>query len=188
MTAFWNTAPCSLTAVEQRFRGVYCLHHQVIAHHVWTPFYFETTRGYIPESYHLHTHHLENLKYLISDNWTPNHQLPEQMYQSTRHSTWRETFRSASIDSLTMWNKKTIRIFSSLPFFSLFCTMVTKITKFYAVLCLWPLSMRYVTMLFPISRRFQTRDILALLELHYEMEPNSIFIIRFSFHHNEQYC
>jgi hypothetical protein len=32
-----------------------------------TPFYFnETTRGYIAESYHLHTHHLENLKYRIS--------------------------------------------------------------------------------------------------------------------------
>jgi hypothetical protein len=32
-----------------------------------TLFYFnETTRGYIPESYHLHTHHLENLKYRIS--------------------------------------------------------------------------------------------------------------------------
>jgi hypothetical protein len=32
-----------------------------------TPFYFnEITQGYIPEIYHLHTNHLENLKYRIS--------------------------------------------------------------------------------------------------------------------------
>jgi hypothetical protein len=27
MTDFWNTAPCSLVQVDQRFEGVYCLHH-----------------------------------------------------------------------------------------------------------------------------------------------------------------
>jgi hypothetical protein len=25
---FWDVAPCSLIGVDQRFRGVYCLHHQ----------------------------------------------------------------------------------------------------------------------------------------------------------------
>jgi hypothetical protein len=28
MIAFWYTAPGSLYEVDQRFRGVYCLHHQ----------------------------------------------------------------------------------------------------------------------------------------------------------------
>jgi hypothetical protein len=28
MIAFWDTAPGSLFEVDQRFRGVYCLHHQ----------------------------------------------------------------------------------------------------------------------------------------------------------------
>jgi hypothetical protein len=28
MTAFRNTASCSLLEVELRFRGAYCLHHQ----------------------------------------------------------------------------------------------------------------------------------------------------------------
>jgi hypothetical protein len=26
MTAFWDTAPCSLVEVDRRFRGAYCLH------------------------------------------------------------------------------------------------------------------------------------------------------------------
>jgi hypothetical protein len=26
--AFWDMAPCSLVAVDRRFRGAYCLHHQ----------------------------------------------------------------------------------------------------------------------------------------------------------------
>jgi hypothetical protein len=28
MTDFWDTAPYSLFEVDQRFRDVYCLHHQ----------------------------------------------------------------------------------------------------------------------------------------------------------------
>jgi hypothetical protein len=28
MTTLWNTAPCSLTEVDQCFRGAYCLNHQ----------------------------------------------------------------------------------------------------------------------------------------------------------------
>jgi hypothetical protein len=27
MTAFWDTASCSLVEVDRRFRGTYCLHH-----------------------------------------------------------------------------------------------------------------------------------------------------------------
>jgi hypothetical protein len=27
MRASWNTPPCSLVETDQRFRGVYCLHH-----------------------------------------------------------------------------------------------------------------------------------------------------------------
>jgi hypothetical protein len=29
--AFWDVAPCSHVEVDRRFRGTYCLHHQVIA-------------------------------------------------------------------------------------------------------------------------------------------------------------
>jgi hypothetical protein len=28
MIAFWDIVQCSLTVVDQRLRGVYCLHHQ----------------------------------------------------------------------------------------------------------------------------------------------------------------
>jgi hypothetical protein len=28
MAVFWVVAPCSLVEVRQRFRGLYCLHHQ----------------------------------------------------------------------------------------------------------------------------------------------------------------
>jgi hypothetical protein len=28
MVAVWDIAPCSLVEVDQRFGGVYCLHHQ----------------------------------------------------------------------------------------------------------------------------------------------------------------
>jgi hypothetical protein len=30
ITACWDTAPCSIVEVDQRFRGVYCFHLQVI--------------------------------------------------------------------------------------------------------------------------------------------------------------
>jgi hypothetical protein len=30
MVAFWDIAPCSLTGVDRRFRGVYSLHHQAM--------------------------------------------------------------------------------------------------------------------------------------------------------------
>jgi hypothetical protein len=40
MAVFWVVAPCTLVWVYQRFRGLYCLHHQG----------------------HLHTHCRENLK------------------------------------------------------------------------------------------------------------------------------
>jgi hypothetical protein len=28
MAVCWDTAPCSLIEIDQRFRGAYCLHHQ----------------------------------------------------------------------------------------------------------------------------------------------------------------
>jgi hypothetical protein len=28
MDVFWDVAPCSLVAIDLRFRGAYCLHHQ----------------------------------------------------------------------------------------------------------------------------------------------------------------
>jgi hypothetical protein len=28
MAVFWDVAPCSLEEIDQRFRGVCCLHHQ----------------------------------------------------------------------------------------------------------------------------------------------------------------
>jgi hypothetical protein len=33
MIAFWDIAPCSPVEVDQRFRGVYCLHHQGDGNH-----------------------------------------------------------------------------------------------------------------------------------------------------------
>jgi hypothetical protein len=29
ISAFWDTTPCSLVEADRRFRGAYCLHHQV---------------------------------------------------------------------------------------------------------------------------------------------------------------
>jgi hypothetical protein len=29
LTAFWDIPPCSLVEIDRRFRGAYCLHHQV---------------------------------------------------------------------------------------------------------------------------------------------------------------
>jgi hypothetical protein len=29
MTVFWNAEVCSLVVTDRRFRGAYCLHHQV---------------------------------------------------------------------------------------------------------------------------------------------------------------
>jgi hypothetical protein len=47
MTAFWNTAPCSLVEVDRRFRGAYCLHQGTSETFVY---FNETTRSCIPES------------------------------------------------------------------------------------------------------------------------------------------
>jgi hypothetical protein len=67
---FWNTAPCSLIEVDRRFIGEYCFNHQVLFIALMmeavgtseTFVYFETTRRYIPEGYHLRTHRRDNLK------------------------------------------------------------------------------------------------------------------------------
>jgi hypothetical protein len=29
MRSYWGIVPCSLVGVDRRFRGAYCLHHQV---------------------------------------------------------------------------------------------------------------------------------------------------------------
>jgi hypothetical protein len=43
---FWDIAPCSLE-VDQRLRGVYCIHHQGL-------YFSKATWCYIPEGYHPH--------------------------------------------------------------------------------------------------------------------------------------
>jgi hypothetical protein len=59
MTAFWDTAPCSLLGVNRRFRRAYCLHHQDDETSVNSN---ETIRRYIPEGSRVHIHLRENLK------------------------------------------------------------------------------------------------------------------------------
>jgi hypothetical protein len=52
MTAFWDIVPCSLVEVDRRFRGAYCLHHQIalLMEAVCTSemlvFFKEATEGY----------------------------------------------------------------------------------------------------------------------------------------------
>jgi hypothetical protein len=73
MAVFWFVAPCRLVSVYQRFRGLYCLHHQVdewtfalMMEPVQTSETFvnshQSTRRYKPEDSHLHSHRRENLK------------------------------------------------------------------------------------------------------------------------------
>jgi hypothetical protein len=71
MAAFWDIVPCSLVEVDLRFRGANCLcqgdHHKALlmttVRTSKTSVYFkETTRRYIPEACHLHTHRRESLK------------------------------------------------------------------------------------------------------------------------------
>jgi hypothetical protein len=134
MTAFWNTAPCSLTAVEH-FRGAYCLHYQVITHHLWNSVLLQWDYSGIysrklsssysplwePEISH------------ISDNWTPNHQLPDKVYQSTGHSTWHETCSSASIDILAKCkNKKPVHV---LQFITLLFSFLHYSNRNYQTVC-----------------------------------------------------
>lgn len=54
MTAFWNTAPCTLIEVDQSFRVLNCFHHQ---NDEMSVCFNKTTSHYIPECYHLHTHY-----------------------------------------------------------------------------------------------------------------------------------
>jgi hypothetical protein len=67
MTSFWDTAPCSIIDVDQRFRGVYCIHHQSNEACTFaTSIYFnEIALRCILESCHLHTHCCETLKFHI---------------------------------------------------------------------------------------------------------------------------
>jgi hypothetical protein len=60
MTAFWDTAPCSLVKEDRRFRGTYSLHRHR------TSVSNESNQRYIPESSHLHSRRHENLKSHIS--------------------------------------------------------------------------------------------------------------------------
>jgi hypothetical protein len=48
MTAFWDMAPCSLVAVDRRFRGAYLLHHPRPENGA------ERTQRNISEGYHIH--------------------------------------------------------------------------------------------------------------------------------------
>jgi hypothetical protein len=52
MRTLWDVAPCSLVGLDRRFRGAYCLHHQVYdsMHTLETSLYTsETTPRCIPE-------------------------------------------------------------------------------------------------------------------------------------------
>jgi hypothetical protein len=60
ITAFWDTAPCSLVEVNRCFRGEYCLHHASIVALTTqavltseTVYFNDTTRRYIAEGVHL---------------------------------------------------------------------------------------------------------------------------------------
>jgi hypothetical protein len=72
VTAFWDIAPCSPVAVNQRFGGVYCLHNQValmmeaVNTSERSVNLYGTTRRNIPEGCHLHSRCRENLKSHIS--------------------------------------------------------------------------------------------------------------------------
>jgi hypothetical protein len=54
------------------------------------------------------------------------------MYHSTGHSTWHETCKSTIIDSLTMWNKKTIHI---LQFITLLLSFLHNGNQNYQFIC-----------------------------------------------------
>jgi hypothetical protein len=61
-----DIAPYSLVEVDRRFTGAYCLHHvalmiDAISISETSVYFYETTRRYISESYHLHTRRRENL-------------------------------------------------------------------------------------------------------------------------------
>jgi hypothetical protein len=66
---FWVVVPCKLEWVYQRFRGMYCLHHQVDGALMMEAMQtsqtlvnsYQTTRRYNPEDSHLHSHLRENL-------------------------------------------------------------------------------------------------------------------------------
>jgi hypothetical protein len=86
MTALWDIASCSLDAVDRRFRGAYCFHHQsdemgivlmmeALRIYETSVYYNETTRREISEGYPLHTRRRENLIShkirLVLDNSAP---------------------------------------------------------------------------------------------------------------------
>jgi hypothetical protein len=64
MTAFWDTAPCSLVETDRRFRSAYCLLHQGDSTpHLWKAIsLYQTARRSIPDDNHLHTRLRQNLK------------------------------------------------------------------------------------------------------------------------------
>jgi hypothetical protein len=64
-------APCNLVEADRRFRVAYCLHHQVdefalvkeaVCYSETSVYFNDTTRRYIPESYHLQSRRRQNLK------------------------------------------------------------------------------------------------------------------------------
>jgi hypothetical protein len=68
MAVFWIVVPCRLLWVYQRFRRLYCLHHQgdLMMEAVQTSetlvYLYQCTRCHNPEDSHLRTHGRENLK------------------------------------------------------------------------------------------------------------------------------
>jgi hypothetical protein len=63
MTAFWDTATCSLVQVEQHFRNVLiALMVEAVSISEALVIFNKTTRRRFPECFHLHTRRSENLK------------------------------------------------------------------------------------------------------------------------------
>jgi hypothetical protein len=73
MAAFWDVALSSLIEVDRRLRGTYYLHHQEVRTSETSTYFKETTRRYIPEGCHLHTHCRENLRTNIRNISLTNH-------------------------------------------------------------------------------------------------------------------
>jgi hypothetical protein len=54
--AFWYIVPCSISRVDQRFRGVYCLMMKALRIPETSVYSSKTKQRYIPESSNLHNY------------------------------------------------------------------------------------------------------------------------------------
>jgi hypothetical protein len=127
MAVFWDVAPCSLVEVYQRLRGVCCLHHQgdemmeAISTSETLVNFYQTTRRYIPEDSHLHTHRHGYERYGI-DWWKNVVSVRFKVYTSSQasnktliaitdsteqSSSWEANIRSGSQEIIRMFMNPT---------------------------------------------------------------------------------